>query len=96
MTWNPRLERGVVLTAKQVNEVFNCSWSSGMNRSHKTNSLVLFSDHIKPLYNDRWGMPQLDKLKTHSRSNFTGLSNLENSVRVSAMWQTTDAGKNAQ
>lgn len=35
-------------------EVFGCSPQGGMRRSHKTNTLVIVSNHIKSIYDDRW------------------------------------------
>lgn len=38
----------------QINQAFGCSTQGGMNRSHATNSLVLFVKHNKSLYDDQW------------------------------------------
>ncbi|MBO8136759.1 MAG: HNH endonuclease [Desulfotomaculum sp.] len=35
-------------------DIFKCSNSGGMRRSHRTNSLVIVSDHTKSIYEDRW------------------------------------------
>ena len=48
------LRKGMVLTNNQLMEVFGCSGQGGMRRSHKTNSLVLVSNHTKSIYSDRW------------------------------------------
>lgn len=39
---------------KEINESFGCSLMGGMNKSNKTNTLVLTVKHNKPLYNDEW------------------------------------------
>ncbi|QVK21805.1 HNH endonuclease [Mycoplasmatota bacterium] len=38
----------------EIINTFQCSEQGGMRRSHKTNTLVIVSDHTKPLYDDRW------------------------------------------
>lgn len=43
-----------VLTNKDINEIFKCSTSGGMNKSLKTNSLVLFAKHNDDSYTDTW------------------------------------------
>lgn len=48
------LRKGMVLTNNQLMEVFGCSGQGGMRRAHKTNSLVLVSNHTKSIYSDRW------------------------------------------
>lgn len=45
---------GNAYTNKQINQAFGCSTQGGMNRSHLTNSLVLFVKHNKSLYDDQW------------------------------------------
>lgn len=37
-----------------ISKVFKCGNMGGMRRSHTTNALVIFSDHTKGLYEDRW------------------------------------------
>lgn len=45
---------GQTLTNQELQAAFFCGNSGGMRRSHATNSLVLVSDHLKSLYDDRW------------------------------------------
>ncbi len=35
-------------------QIFKCGYSGGMRRSHKTNTLVIVSDHTKSFYEDIW------------------------------------------
>lgn len=39
---------------EEITRIFGCAPQGGMRRSHKTNTLVLVSDHTKSLYEDRW------------------------------------------
>ena len=48
------LNCGDVLNNAELMKVFSCSPQGGMRRSLKTNSLVLVSNHVKSIYNDRW------------------------------------------
>ena len=48
------LKPGDTLTNKELQSHFKCSPQGGMRRSHKTNSLVLVSDHTKSMYEDKW------------------------------------------
>lgn len=48
------LKIGDVITNKQLVEIFKCGSRGGMRRSHKTNTLVIISDHTKELYEDKW------------------------------------------
>jgi len=52
--FNPKLKPGQKLTNKELCEIFKCSPQGGMRKSNKTNTLVLISNHIKSIYNDRW------------------------------------------
>ncbi|WP_123301294.1 HNH endonuclease [Vibrio crassostreae] len=45
---------GTKLNNTDLCEVFGCSPQGGMRRSHKTNTLVIVSNHIKSIYDDRW------------------------------------------
>ncbi|MDC5703455.1 HNH endonuclease [Vibrio europaeus] len=49
-----QLVSGTKLDNQQLCEVFGCSPQGGMRRSHKTNALVIISNHIKSIYDDRW------------------------------------------
>ena len=48
------LKPGDTLNNKELQSHFKCSSQGGMRRSHKTNSLVLVSDHTKSTYEDKW------------------------------------------
>ena len=48
------LEQGQILTNKELCDIFLCSPQGGMRRSHETNSLVLVSNHVKSIYDDKW------------------------------------------
>jgi len=43
-----------VIDNNQLTDIFRCSPQGGMRRSHKTNTLVIVSDHTKSIYEDRW------------------------------------------
>lgn len=45
---------GKVMSRYEVQEIFQCSLYSGMNRSLRTNTLVLITNHTSSLYYDRW------------------------------------------
>lgn len=45
---------GGTYSDKDIQCAFKCSTQGGMNRSHKTNTLVLFVKHNKSLYDDEW------------------------------------------
>lgn len=50
----PGLKVGQTLNNNELMETFKCSPQGGMRRSLRTNSLVLISDHVDPMYHDRW------------------------------------------
>lgn len=47
------LKIGKVYNNQEISAAFGCSGQGGMRRSHLTNTLVLFSDHTKGIYEDR-------------------------------------------
>ena len=49
-----KLNKGDVINNEELTQIFKCSTQGGMRRSHKTNTLVLFSNHVKSIYSDRW------------------------------------------
>ncbi len=53
-SFNPELSKDEIINNDKLMEIFKVSNSGGMRRSHKTNSLVLISDHTKGVYEDRW------------------------------------------
>lgn len=52
--FDPGLNIGDALDNKTLSNLFQCGTQGGMRRSLKTNSLILISDHVEPLYHDRW------------------------------------------
>ncbi|MEH6532218.1 MAG: HNH endonuclease [Photobacterium frigidiphilum] len=45
---------GEKLNNTELCDIFGCSTQGGMRRAHKTNTLVIVSNHIKSIYDDRW------------------------------------------
>jgi 5-methylcytosine-specific restriction protein A len=43
-----------VINNEQLCQTFGCSPQGGMRRSLKTNTLVLISNHVESIYDDRW------------------------------------------
>ena len=54
MSFNHGLNPGDTVDNKKLTGIFGCSPQGGMRRSHKTNTLLIISDHIKSVYEDRW------------------------------------------
>ncbi len=54
LSFNHGLKTGDIISNGQLIDLFKCSARGGMRRSHKTNTLVIISDHTKSLYEDRW------------------------------------------
>ena len=50
---NQKLYSGQELSNEQFRDIFGCSLYGGMNRSLKTNTLVLISNKVKSIYQDR-------------------------------------------
>ncbi|NRS15796.1 HNH endonuclease [Brevibacillus sp. HB1.4B] len=49
-----RLNPGDVINNDVLSEIFKCSTQGGMRRALKTNSLIIVSNHVESLYDDRW------------------------------------------
>ena len=49
-----KLIQGQVLSNDELCDTFLCSPQGGMRRSHETNTLVLVSNHVKSIYDDKW------------------------------------------
>lgn len=86
----PKIKQGDILSNSELMKMFKCSNSGGMRRSHKTNTLVIVSDHTKGLYEDAWygnemhytGMgPKGDQSKYYSQ-NRTLLEQKSNGIAV--------------
>ena len=54
MAFDPGLIAGDVVDNDQLQNIFQCSSQGGMRRSLKTNTLVLISNHVKSIYDDKW------------------------------------------
>jgi 5-methylcytosine-specific restriction protein A len=54
-----RLILGDKLNNQQLCDTFGCSPQGGMRKSNSSNSLVIVSNHIKSIYDDRWDMGTL-------------------------------------
>ena len=52
--FEPELKSGQEISNGELREIFKCSPQGGMRKSSKTNSLVIVSNHIESIYNDRW------------------------------------------
>ena len=52
--FDPKLEQGSRIDNATLCDIFKCSTQGGMRRSHTTNTLVIVSNHIKSIYEDRW------------------------------------------
>jgi len=46
--------QSIVLSNNELCKTFQCSPQGGMRRSHETNTLVLVSNHVKSIYDDKW------------------------------------------
>lgn len=49
-----QISKGDIIDNKKLTELFKCSTQGGMRRSHKTNTLVIVSNHVKSIYSDKW------------------------------------------
>ena len=54
MSKNIQLDSGEELKNDRLCEIFKCGPQGGMRRSHKTSTLVIVSNHVKSIYDDRW------------------------------------------
>lgn len=66
------LKSGDTIDNDTLRAIFQCSSQGGMRRSHKTNSLVLISDHTKSTYEDKW----LGKIFHYTGMGLTGEQSL--------------------
>jgi len=48
------LKPGQVINNNELAEIFHCSTQGGMRRSIETKTLVIVSNHVKSIYDDRW------------------------------------------
>jgi 5-methylcytosine-specific restriction protein A len=49
-----KIQQGEILNNDQLREIFKCSPQGGMRRSLETNTLVIVSNHVQSIYDDRW------------------------------------------
>lgn len=85
-----QLLQGQVLSNKMLMDIFKCSSQGGMRRSLKTNTLVLISNHVESIYDDRWidnvfhytGMGQKGNQSLNSAQNKTLAQSNINGVEV--------------
>lgn len=54
MNFNPDLAPGSIIDNNDLVSIFKCSPQGGMRKSNTTNSLVLVSNHVDSIYDDRW------------------------------------------
>ena len=49
-----KIQQGEILNNDELREIFKCSPQGGMRRSLETNTLVIVSNHVQSIYDDRW------------------------------------------
>jgi 5-methylcytosine-specific restriction protein A len=84
------LKPGETIDNDQLREIFKCSPQGGMRRSLTTNTLVIVSNHVTSIYDDRWvggifhytGMGQVGDQFLDSAQNKTLAESNTNSVGV--------------
>ena len=54
VTFQYGLKAGDTITNAALARLFKCATQGGMRRAHRTNSLVVISDHTKHIHQDRW------------------------------------------
>ena len=54
LPFNPGLKIGETIDNQRLTGIFKCSTQGGMRRALMTGTLVIVSNHIKSIYNDRW------------------------------------------
>ncbi len=82
--------QGQILNNAEICEIFKCGPQGGMRRSKKTNTLVLISNHLESLYDDRWignvfhytGMGQVGDQRLSFMQNKTLAESEKNGVAV--------------
>jgi 5-methylcytosine-specific restriction protein A len=52
--FDPKIETGSEVDNQRLCSLFKCSPQGGMRKSKTTNSLIIISNHIKSIYDDRW------------------------------------------
>ena len=90
MAFSPGIERGSILNNDQLCALFGCSPQGGMRRSLKTETLILVSNHVASIYDDRWvdgifhytGMGQTGDQSLTSTQNKTLAESGKNNVGI--------------
>jgi 5-methylcytosine-specific restriction protein A len=85
-----KIQQGEILNNDQLREIFKCSPQGGMRRSLETNTLVIVSNHVKSIYDDRWiddvfhytGMGQIGNQSLTFAQNKTLAESNSNGVEV--------------
>lgn len=52
--FDPKIKPGKKIDNHELCSIFKCSPQGGMRKSNVTNSLIIISNHIKSIYDDRW------------------------------------------
>lgn len=81
---------GTIISNDILASTFRCSTQGGMRRSHITNTLVIVSNHVKSVYDDRWigdifhytGMGQYGDQDLNSAQNKTLNESSANKVKI--------------
>lgn len=84
------LTPGEEIDNNKLCEIFGCGPQGGMRRAHKTGTLVIISNHVESIYDDRWidgvlhytGMGQLGDQVLTSNQNKTLAESTKNGVGV--------------
>jgi 5-methylcytosine-specific restriction protein A len=100
LDFDPNLKPGDVLSNDGLVNIFKCSPQGGMRRSHRTNTLVIVSDHTRGIYEDRWvgntlhytGMGLEGDQEINSAQNKTLAESSRNNVSV-YLFEVLEAGK---
>jgi 5-methylcytosine-specific restriction protein A len=54
MSFDPGLEPGAEIENGELCDIFKCSPQGGMRRSKTTGTLIVVSNHVESIYEDRW------------------------------------------
>lgn len=81
---------GQTIDNNELVSIFKCSPQGGMRKSNKTNTLVVVSDHVKSIYDDKWedgihyytGMGMIGDQSFDFRQNKTLFNSNSNGVSV--------------
>jgi len=90
MVFENGLVQGQIVDNNQLCEIFKCSPQGGMRRSLSTNSLVIVSNHVASIYDDRWidgifhytGMGQNGDQSLNASQNKTLAQSQSNGVQI--------------